>query len=61
MIVKITSKEITGMENNQYDLSICGHFAGFINKLEEVLDRKKEFTILEVTESEIYCHNIGDR
>ena len=56
MIVKITSKEITGLENIQYDLTSSGHFVGFINKLEELFDRKKEFTVLEIKEHEFYFH-----
>lgn len=59
MIVKIGSKEITGLENTSYDLSHPGHFKGFINKLEELFDRKKEFSIAEVTETEIYFHNLN--
>ena len=59
MKVRITSKEITGLEDTHYDLSIAPHFQGFIKKIEELFDRQKEFTVMELTERELYFHNLN--
>ncbi len=59
MKVRITSKEVKGLGDMHYDLSIPSHFAAFIGKLGELFTDEREFSILEMTEQEIYIRNLN--
>lgn len=59
MKVKITSKEVKGLEDMHYDLSIPSHFGAFTDKLADLFTNEKEFSILEMTEQEIYIYNLN--
>jgi hypothetical protein len=59
MTVKITSKELPGLENHSYDLTDPGHFKGFMDQLEQLFRQDTEFTVMEIQECERYFRNLN--